>query len=106
MRDLVDGKPVDGVPTRDVNNLRVAHERPEADAVIISTDEALRRYKKLLKILTVSSQSSLPLRRPAWSQSTREIGSSSFPSCWRSGRSLPGSCRSCSGARSGNSRPA
>ncbi len=51
MRDLVDGKPVDGVPTRDVNNLRVAHERPEADAVIISTDEALRRYKKLLKIL-------------------------------------------------------
>ena len=51
MQYLVDGKPVEGVPTRDVNNLRVAHERPEAEAVLISRDAALQRYKKLLKIL-------------------------------------------------------
>ena len=51
MRYLVNGKPVDGVPAGDLRNLTVARERPEAEAVLISTDDALRRYKKLLKIL-------------------------------------------------------
>lgn len=51
MQYLVDGKPVEGVPHRDLSNLTVAREKPGVEAVIIAADEALRRYKKFLTIL-------------------------------------------------------
>jgi hypothetical protein len=50
MRYSIEGKPVEGVPTRDVNNLSVAREKPEVEAVLIAADEALRRGKRSLSI--------------------------------------------------------
>lgn len=50
MRYLIDGKPYDGVPERDLRDLIVSREMPEIEAVLVAADEALRRGKKSLTI--------------------------------------------------------
>jgi hypothetical protein len=50
MRYLVEGVPVEGVPTRDLKNLSLGRDKPDVEAVLISADEALRRGRKSLAI--------------------------------------------------------